>query len=45
MMPMERCCDLLKQTPLNEKACYNCDAGKESVQERNHKVERPGRAL
>jgi transposase InsO family protein len=43
--PMERYCELLEQTPLNEEACQDYDADKELVQERNYKIEMQLRKL
>ncbi len=43
--PIERCCELSEQTPLNEEAFTGYDADKELVQERNYKVEMQMRKL
>jgi transposase InsO family protein len=43
--PMERYCELIEQTPLNEEACQDYDADKEPVQERNYKIEMQLRKL
>jgi transposase InsO family protein len=43
--PMERCCELSEQTPLNEEAFADYDADKELIQERNYKVEMQMRKL
>ena len=43
--PLERYCELMWQTPLNEEARHDYDADKELVQERNYKVEMQVRAL
>lgn len=43
--PMERYCELIEQTPLNEDACHDYDVDKELVQERIYKVEMQMRKL
>ncbi|MCA1566014.1 MAG: integrase core domain-containing protein [Acidobacteria bacterium] len=43
--PMERYCELIEQTPLNEEAFAAYDADTELVQERNYKVEMQLRKL
>ena len=42
---MERYCELMEQTPLNEEAYNDYDVDKELVQERNYKVEMQLRKL
>jgi transposase InsO family protein len=37
--PIERCCELSEQTPLNEEAFAGYDADKELIQECNYKIE------